>query len=136
MISTEALKFFLASAIGKHDAHALVYEASMEAVETDTPMLDILMKYPAVADNFTRDEIQERFEELSEGKNIVDQDWTCYTDDFQKQLLRDKRSKAIALYLDELKTSLFIDKNSKPIHDFYDQYRVGKAETNDNNMNE
>jgi peptidyl-prolyl cis-trans isomerase C len=84
----------------------------------------------------TRDEIQKRYEQLTEGRNIAEQDWTQHTDVLQEQLLRDKRSTAIAIYLEELKTSFVIEKNMKPIHDFYEQYRVGRAETNDNNMNE
>ena len=59
LISTEALMFFLGKTIGKQNAHTLVYEASMQAVETGQSLLDILMEDPAIADNFSREEIEQ-----------------------------------------------------------------------------
>ncbi|MCI5222019.1 MAG: adenylosuccinate lyase family protein [Candidatus Electrothrix sp. AR4] len=58
MISTEALMFFLGTTIGKQNAHALVYEASMEAVDSDRALLEILMDKPDISDNFSREAIQ------------------------------------------------------------------------------
>ncbi len=59
LISSEALMFFIGTAIGKENAHALVYEVSMEAVETGRPVLDILMEHPEVAAKFQRKEIEQ-----------------------------------------------------------------------------
>ncbi|MCI5180217.1 MAG: adenylosuccinate lyase family protein [Candidatus Electrothrix sp. AW3_4] len=59
LISTEALMFFLGESIGKQNAHTLVYEASMQAVETGKPLLDILMENPEIAKNFSKEEIQQ-----------------------------------------------------------------------------
>ncbi|MCI5209883.1 MAG: hypothetical protein D3910_14065, partial [Candidatus Electrothrix sp. ATG2] len=59
LISTEALMFFLGEAIGKQNAHTLVYEASMQAVETGKPLLDILLDDPDIAGNFSREEIEQ-----------------------------------------------------------------------------
>jgi adenylosuccinate lyase len=59
LISTEALMFFLGEAIGKQNAHTLVYEASMQTVETGKPVLDILMEHSDIATNFSREEIEQ-----------------------------------------------------------------------------
>ncbi len=59
LISTEALMFFLGKTIGKQTAHQLIYEVSMEAIETNQSLIDLLMKNPLVSDNFTRKEIQQ-----------------------------------------------------------------------------
>ena len=59
LISTEALMFFLGEAIGKQNAHALVYEASMQTVETGKPVLDILMEHSEIAEKFSREEIEQ-----------------------------------------------------------------------------
>ncbi|XCN74270.1 MAG: adenylosuccinate lyase family protein [Candidatus Electrothrix aestuarii] len=58
LISTEALMFFLGDTIGKQNAHTLVYEASMQSVETGKPVLDILMEDAKIAGNFSREEIE------------------------------------------------------------------------------
>ncbi len=59
LISTEALMFFLGEAIGKQNAHTLVYEASMQTVETGKPVLDILMEHSDIVTNFSREEIEQ-----------------------------------------------------------------------------
>ncbi|WP_339135474.1 MAG: adenylosuccinate lyase family protein [Candidatus Electrothrix sp. GW3-4] len=59
LISTEALMFFLGETIGKQNAHTLVYEASMQAVETGKPVLNILMDDPDIAGHFSREEIEQ-----------------------------------------------------------------------------
>ncbi|MCI5149587.1 MAG: hypothetical protein D3916_09410, partial [Candidatus Electrothrix sp. MAN1_4] len=59
LISTEALMFFLGETIGKQNAHTLVYEASMQAVETGQSVLDILMENPEIAENFSKEEIEQ-----------------------------------------------------------------------------
>jgi adenylosuccinate lyase len=51
MISTEALMFFLGTTIGKQNAHTLVYEASMQAVDSDRSLLDILMEHSDISGN-------------------------------------------------------------------------------------
>ena len=59
LISSEALMFFIGTKIGKENAHALVYEVSMEAVESGRPVLDILMEQPEVAGRFCRKDIEQ-----------------------------------------------------------------------------
>jgi adenylosuccinate lyase len=59
LISSEALMFFLGTKIGKENAHALVYEVSMEAADTGRPVLDILMERPEAAGRFKREEIEQ-----------------------------------------------------------------------------
>ena len=59
LISSEALMFFIGTKIGKENAHALVYEVSMEAVESGRPVLDLLMEQPEVAGKFGRKEIEQ-----------------------------------------------------------------------------
>jgi adenylosuccinate lyase len=59
LISSEALMFFIGAKIGKENAHALVYEVSMEAVESGRPVLDLLMERPEVAGRFARKEIEQ-----------------------------------------------------------------------------
>lgn len=59
LISSEALMFFIGTKIGKENAHALIYKVSMEAVESNRPVLDILMQVPEVAAQFNREEIEQ-----------------------------------------------------------------------------
>jgi adenylosuccinate lyase len=58
LISSEALMFFIGKVLGKENAHELVYRVSMEAVEKNQPLLDILMEVPEVAKNFKREDIE------------------------------------------------------------------------------
>ncbi len=59
LISTEALMFFLGRSIGKQTAHTIIYETSMEAVETGRPMLELLMQRPEIHGRFSREQMQE-----------------------------------------------------------------------------
>ncbi len=59
LISTEALMFFLGMSIGKQKAHTLIYETSMEAVESGQSMLDILMRRQEIEGSFSRKQIQQ-----------------------------------------------------------------------------
>lgn len=59
LISTEALMFFLGVKIGKQTAHTLIYETSMEAIESGTPFLDLLMNRSEMAGHFSREEVQQ-----------------------------------------------------------------------------
>ncbi|MCI5144116.1 MAG: hypothetical protein D3923_01000 [Candidatus Electrothrix sp. AR3] len=87
MISTEALMFFLGTKIGKQNAHTLVYKASMEAVETGKPLLDILMKNPIVAENFSSEEIQQA---ISPDEHIgMSEQLTLQTIDYVKSSMQD-----------------------------------------------
>ncbi len=56
-ISTEALMFFLAPAMGKQAAHSLIYEASMAAVDSSGSLLDMLLARPEIAEKYGREEI-------------------------------------------------------------------------------
>lgn len=58
LISTEALMFFLGKSIGKQTAHTLIYETSMEAIETGKPVLDLLMDRTEIKGKFSREEIK------------------------------------------------------------------------------
>jgi adenylosuccinate lyase len=57
-ISTEALMFYLGETIGKQTAHRVVYEASMEAIERDQPLIDLLMKHPEISGRFAREDLE------------------------------------------------------------------------------
>ena len=48
LIVAEAVMMGLAPHIGRNDAHDLVYDACRAAIETDRPLLDVLMEIPAV----------------------------------------------------------------------------------------
>jgi len=59
LISTEALMFFLGQTIGKQTAHTLIYETSMEAVESNKPLLDLLMQREEIKERFSREQVKE-----------------------------------------------------------------------------
>ncbi len=58
LISTEALMFFLGKKIGKQTAHKIVYDTSMEAIETQQPLIDLLMNHPQITGKFNRDDLK------------------------------------------------------------------------------
>ena len=58
LISTEALMFHLGKTLGKQTAHGIIYEASMEAVETRRPLIDLLIHHPEISGKFKREELQ------------------------------------------------------------------------------
>ncbi len=60
MICTEALMFFLGEKIGKNTAHRIIYETSMQAVESNQPLIDLLMEQPEIRQNFRRSELETR----------------------------------------------------------------------------
>jgi adenylosuccinate lyase len=66
-ISTEALMFRLGESIGKQTAHRVVYETSMEAIERDQPLIDVLMKHPEISGKF----VQEDLEKTIDPKNHI-----------------------------------------------------------------
>jgi 3-carboxy-cis,cis-muconate cycloisomerase len=49
LIVAEAVMMGLAPATGRNQAHDLVYDACRLAIETDRPLLDVLLETPAVA---------------------------------------------------------------------------------------
>lgn len=57
-ISTEALMFHLGATIGKQTAHRILYEASMEAIETNQSLIDMLMKYDEISKKFKREDLE------------------------------------------------------------------------------
>lgn len=57
LIGTEALMFELGKQTGKQTAHQLIYEAAMQAVEENTPLLDLLNDCPEIQKHFTRDDL-------------------------------------------------------------------------------
>ncbi|MFP7755180.1 adenylosuccinate lyase [Thermodesulfobacteriota bacterium B35] len=59
MICTEALMFFLGRKIGKNTAHRIIYETSMEAVESDRPLIELLMEQPEIGRHFQRSELEQ-----------------------------------------------------------------------------
>ncbi len=59
LISTEALMFHLGEKIGKQTAHTIVYETSMEAVETKQPLVDLLMNRPEIMGKFKREGLED-----------------------------------------------------------------------------
>ena len=58
LISTEALMFFLGETIGKQTAHEIVYETSMEAIETSQPLIDLLMNRKEIQGRFRREDVE------------------------------------------------------------------------------
>jgi 3-carboxy-cis,cis-muconate cycloisomerase len=50
LIVAEAVMMGLAPHTGRNEAHDLVYDACRAAIETDRPLLDVLLETPAVAD--------------------------------------------------------------------------------------
>jgi 3-carboxy-cis,cis-muconate cycloisomerase len=50
LIVAEAVMMDLAPHTGRNEAHDLVYDACRVAIETDRPLLDVLLEIPAVAD--------------------------------------------------------------------------------------
>jgi 3-carboxy-cis,cis-muconate cycloisomerase len=50
LIVAEAVMMGLAPHTGRNEAHDLVYDACRAAIETDWPLLDVLLETPAVAD--------------------------------------------------------------------------------------
>jgi len=58
LISTETLMFHLGETIGKQTAHRVVYETSMEAIETDQPLIDLLMNRPEISGKFKREDLE------------------------------------------------------------------------------
>lgn len=58
LISTEALMFYLGESIGKQTAHKIIYEASMEAIETNRPLIELLMKRDEISGKFKREDLE------------------------------------------------------------------------------
>ena len=88
LISTEALMFFLGKTIGKQTAHTLIYETSMEAVDTGKPLLDLLMNRPEISRNFRREEIEQTI--LPENHIGMSQSLTQRTIDYVKDRLQQR----------------------------------------------
>jgi adenylosuccinate lyase len=65
LISTEALMFYLGETIGKQTAHRIVYETSMEAIETRKPLIDLLMNRPEVSGKFKREDVERTIDPAS-----------------------------------------------------------------------
>ena len=49
LIVAEAVMMGLAPHTGRNEAHDLVYDACRQAIESDRPLLDVLLETPAVA---------------------------------------------------------------------------------------
>lgn len=49
LLGTEALMFILGEKIGKQSAHQILYEASMDAIEHEKPLEEILNKHPVIS---------------------------------------------------------------------------------------
>jgi parvulin-like peptidyl-prolyl isomerase len=126
-----ALDFVIRDAQITHEAQELGLEHKSDKVSIRTKIfedyqLNVAMRRKILSEvTVTRDDIQKRFKQLTLGKNSAEQDWSQHIDVLREQLLREKRSTAVAQYLEELRTSFVIEKNSKPIHDFYERYRMG-----------
>jgi len=58
LIVAEAVMMGLARHIGRNEAHDLVYDACRLAIETDRPLLDVLLETPAVADPLGPEELR------------------------------------------------------------------------------
>ena len=58
-ICSEALMFFLGSELGKDRAHRFIYEAAMQAAESGSSFIDILMEFPEIKHTFSRDAVEQ-----------------------------------------------------------------------------
>jgi adenylosuccinate lyase len=58
LISTEALMFYLGESIGKQTAHRIIYETSMEAIETKRPLIELLMKRDEISGKFKQEDLE------------------------------------------------------------------------------
>jgi adenylosuccinate lyase len=65
LISTEALMFFLGETIGKQSAHRIIYEASMEAAESNRPLIDLLMERPEISGRFQKEDLEKTVDPVS-----------------------------------------------------------------------
>jgi adenylosuccinate lyase len=61
-VCTEALMFLLGEKIGKQRAHQVIYEASMEAIETEQALMDVLMDRAEIKDEFRRADLEKAVE--------------------------------------------------------------------------
>jgi 3-carboxy-cis,cis-muconate cycloisomerase len=59
LIVAEAVMMGLAPHIGRNEAHDLVYDACRLAIETDRPLLDVLLEMPAVAGPLGAEKLRE-----------------------------------------------------------------------------
>jgi len=58
LIVAEAVMMGLAPALGRNEAHDLVYDACREAIEQDKPLADVLLATPQVADALGADKVR------------------------------------------------------------------------------
>jgi adenylosuccinate lyase len=57
-LGTEALMFVLGKKIGKQSAHQILYEASMDAIEHEKPLEEIITKHPVISKHLSSEEIK------------------------------------------------------------------------------
>jgi adenylosuccinate lyase len=57
-LGTEALMFVLGEKIGKQSAHQILYEASMDAIEHEKPLEEILAEHPVISKHISSEEIR------------------------------------------------------------------------------
>jgi adenylosuccinate lyase len=65
LISTEALMFYLGETIGKQTAHRIIYETSMEAIETNQPLIDLLMNHNEISGKFKREDLEKTIDPMN-----------------------------------------------------------------------
>jgi adenylosuccinate lyase len=65
LISTEALMFYLGETIGKQTAHRIVYETSMKAIETEQPLIDLLMNHDEISGKFEREDLEKTIDPVN-----------------------------------------------------------------------
>jgi adenylosuccinate lyase len=65
LISTEALMFYLGETIGKQTAHRIIYETSMEAIETNQPLIDLLMNRNEISGRFRREDLEKTIDPMN-----------------------------------------------------------------------
>lgn len=58
-ICSEALMFFIGTALGKDRAHKLIYQSAMTAADTGASFIDILMHMPEIKDTFSREDVEQ-----------------------------------------------------------------------------
>ena len=65
LISTEALMFYLGEKIGKQTAHRIIYETSMEAIETNQSLIDLLMNHEEISTRFERNALEKTIDPMN-----------------------------------------------------------------------
>jgi hypothetical protein len=57
--------FYLGETIVKQTAHRIIYETSMEAIETNQPLIDLLMNHNEISGKFKREDLEKTIDPMN-----------------------------------------------------------------------